>query len=132
MEEKLNQLAKDLYDAKRTEETAKEKRIACEEAIAALVETGDNGSKTVPAGEGLKVTVKRALSYKAAVDDIRAMTDIADEIKPLKLTDPVPAGYVFDEKAYEALRESHPEAYTRLATVVTAVPRKVSVTLKLA
>ncbi len=36
MEKTLNQLAKELYDTKQTEEQAKRKRIEVEEAIAAL------------------------------------------------------------------------------------------------
>ena len=127
----LNELAKKLFDARRIEADAKKTRIECEEAIAELVETGDNGSKTVDAGEGLKVTVKRALGYKADVEAIRRL-DIADEVKPLKLTDPVPASYVFDEKAYEDLKDTHPDVFATIAKAVEVVPRKVSVSLKLA
>ena len=127
----IKELAEKLYDAKKTEKAAKETRIECEEAIAALVETGDNGSKTVSAGEDLKVTVKRALGYKADVDAIRAL-NIAEEVMPLKLTDPVPGMYVFDEKAYEALKDDHPDVFAIVATTVDVVPRKVSVTIKLA
>jgi hypothetical protein len=129
--ETLEQLAIKLYDAKEAEKDAKGTRIECEEAIAALVETDANGSKTVAAGDKLKVVVKRAMGYKADVDAIRAL-DIPDEVMPLKMTDPQPAGYVFDEKAYEALKDEHPDIFKTVATAVTAAPLKTSVTLKLA
>jgi len=131
MSKTLEELATELYDAQQTEKKAKNTRIVCEVEIAKLIETGDNGSKTVPAGERLKVVVKRAMSYKADVDAIRAL-DIPEEVMPIKMTDPVPAGYLFDQKAYEALREDHPDVFNVVAAAVEAVPRKVSVTLKLA
>jgi len=127
----LNELAKKLFEARRNEADAKKTRIECEELIAGLVETGPNASKTVDAGDGLKITVKRAMGYKADVDAIRAL-DIAEEVMPLRLTDPVPAEYVFDEKEYERVRVDHPDVFAILATVVEVVPRKVSVSLKLA
>jgi hypothetical protein len=127
----LNTLAKNLFDAKRAEDAAKKQRIAAEEAIAVLVETGDNGSKTVDAGEGLKVVVKRALRYKADLDAIRALS-IPDILMPVDMTPPVPAGYAFNEKKYEELREQHMDTFNAIAKFVTATPAKVSVTLKLA
>ena len=127
----LNTLAKNLFDARRDEEKAKKARIAAEEAIAALVKTGDNETKTVDAGDGLKVVVKRAMGYKADVDAIRAL-NIPAEVMPILPTAPVPAGYAFDEARYEALREEHPDVFAKLAKCVTATPKKVSVTLKLA
>jgi hypothetical protein len=127
----LAELAGALYDAKRTEDEAKRQRIEIEEAIAALVETGENQSKTVDAAPGLKVLVKRAMSYEADVEAIRKLNLDAD-ILPLELHPPIPAEYGFDEKAYERLREQNPAAWAKVAEHVVAKPRKVSVTLKLA
>jgi hypothetical protein len=129
MQEQLATLAGQLFDAKRAEENAKLRRIQIEEQIAELVETTPIGSKTVDAGNGIKVTIKRALGYKADVDAIRAM-DLGDVAQiPVKL---VPASYVFDEKAYERLLEEHPSLAAQFAEHVTVTPRKVSVTMKLA
>ena len=127
----LEQLAGELATAKRMEAEAKEARIKAEEAIAALVETGENGSKTVSAGAGLKVTVKRSLIIKADVDGIRTL-DLPEGVVPLRMTDPQPAGYEFDKKAYENIVENHPDVAAKLASFVTVVPAKVSVTLKIA
>jgi hypothetical protein len=126
----LEVLAGQLAEAKRQENAAKAKRIETEEAIAALVETADNGSKTVDAGNGMKVTVKRELGYTADVEAIRALP-IPGEVMPLKLTDPKPATFVFDKKAYENVVENHPDVAAKLADCVTVKPRKVNVTLKI-
>jgi len=127
MNEQLAILVGHLYDAKRIEDSAKADRIAAEEAIAALVETPENGSKTVDAGNGVKVTVKRALGYKADVEALRGL-DLPEDALPLKL---VPASYEFDTKKYENIRDHRPDIASALAQHVTTVPRKVSVTLKM-
>jgi len=132
---KLGELATALYDAKKAEDDANAKRIAIEEEIAALVETGDNGSKTVDAENGLKLTVKRAMTYKADVQAIREIGDAAlpaGFALPLAFVEEKPATWEFDEKAYEVLREKSPLAFAKIAKFVTAKPRKVSVALKLA
>ncbi len=131
MDNKLNELAKALFEARRDEDAAKKKRIETEEAIALLVETGDNGSKTVDCGDGLKVVVKRELGYTADLAAIRAL-DLSDELLPVLPTAPVPAGYEFDKKAYEKLRTEHPDAFAIVAQHVEIKPRKVAVSLKLA
>ena len=69
---RLAELVKELYTAKQNEEVAKKARIAVEERIAALVETPENGSRTVDTGV-MKVTVKRENSYK--LDDERLFAD---------------------------------------------------------
>jgi hypothetical protein len=127
----LEELATKLYDAKKAEEAAKKSRIEAEDAIAAIVEGPENGSKTVKAGDSLKVTVKRGKSYKADLDAIRNL-DIPDILMPVDLTDPVPAGFAFNEKKYELLAEQHPETFAAIAQFVTVTPKKTSVTLALA
>jgi len=124
-------LAIELHQAKKDEKKAKGIRIECEEKIAELVETGENASKTIPAGLDLKVTVKRALGYKADVDAIRAL-DIPDDMMPITLVPAQAASYAFDQKAYEALKEENQMVFAKVAEAVAVVPRKVSVTVKLA
>ena len=125
----LAELAPKLYDAKRREYAAKKERIALEEQIAMLVETGDKGSKTVDAGEGLKVFVKRDLSYKADIDNLCAVAkSLNAQEAPIKV---VPETLAFDDKVYEAMRESNPVLFAEFAKHVTVTPKKVSVTLKL-
>lgn len=126
----ISELANKLFSAKRAEEQAKSQRIEIEEQIAALVETPDNGSKTVDAGDGIKVTVKRSMSYKADTDAIRNL-GLAEESLPLKFVPAKPAGYAFDDKAYEKLVEDCPSVAAKLSEFVTVTPRKVGVTLKL-
>ena len=127
----LSTLAKELLEAKRAEDKAKAERIECEEAIAALIETDCNGSKTTDCGDGLKVTVKRGIIYKANVEAIRSELSALEIPLPLTFVPPSPASYDFDEKAYEALRDSNPDLFKKVAVYVETKPRKVAVTLAL-
>ena len=120
----LETLACSLAVAKREEAEAKNKRIEIEEQVAALIETPENGSKTVEAGPGLKVTVKRALSYKADIEKIRAL-DLQG--LPIKLK---PAEWEFNEKEYERIREDNVELANLIGQHVTVTPRKTSVSIK--
>ena len=119
----LNTLAKELFDAKRVEDEAKKIRIAAEEAIAALIETPENGSKTVDS-DGMKIVVKRAMIYKADVDAIAALKL---EFSPITL---VPATMEFDAKGYEWIRANRPTEFTQISAFVETKPAKVSVTIK--
>jgi hypothetical protein len=121
----LAELAGFLYDAKKREDAAKLERIDIEEQIAAMVETPDNGSKTVDAGNGLKVVVKRSLNYKADMEGLVSLDGLVIRI-------PVKTKQVFDEKAYEEIRASLPKDYAKISEFVTISPAKTSVTLKLA
>ena len=123
----LETLAGKLATAKREESEAKARRIQMEEEIAALIETPENGSKTVEAGPGLKVTVKRSLIYKADIDAIKAL-DLPSNLIPIKTK---PAEDVLDVKGYEWIMENNHEISLRLVKHVTVTPAKVSVTLKL-
>ena len=78
------------------------------------------------------MTVKRALIYKANVDAMREIEGGADMSLPLTRTPPVPAGWEFDPKLYEQLRQDDPAAFRRVSEFVEVKPAKVSVSLKLA
>lgn len=119
--ETISELVNQLFSAKKAEAEAKEKRIAIEEAIASRVETPEDGSKTVPLEDGVKVTVKRTLLYKADIEAIRAM-ELPNP--PLKM---VPAKYELDKKLYEAIKDDTPE----LQGLVVVTPGKPSVTIKM-
>jgi len=135
MERTLNELAKLLYQAKQAESAAKSDRIEIEELIAQQVQIdGDKGSKTVDAGDGLKITVERKLNYKADVAGMREMDarDIGSAgaiALPLKH---VPASWAFDATAYEKLRKDSPAVAAQLAGFVTVTPAKTSVSIKMA
>ena len=122
----LGELARDLYAAKRAEDEAKKARIEVEEQIAAQVETPERGSVTVDAGDGLKVTVKRDLSYEA---DCMALAQALGILAPVEI---IPAEQAFSPKLYEKLRKDDPAAFAAASKFVTTKPRKVSVVLKLA
>ena len=122
-----------LIVAKTKEAAAKRDRIAAEVQVADLVDLldGVHGSKTVDVGNGTKVTVKRGMIYKADVKEIRSL-DLGMELMPIKVVDPIPVGYILDERAYELLRKSHPDEFAKVAQHVEATPRKVSVTIRVA
>lgn len=119
---RLAELVKELYTAKQNEEVAKKARIAVEERIAALIETAENGSRTMDTGV-MKVTVKRANSYK--IDDEAAFAQHFPT-----LVKQIPAKWEIDVKAYEAEREKDSPLYREAAEHVAVTPKKVSVTLK--
>jgi len=70
-QEKLQELTAQLAEARTEESKAKDRRIHAEEAIVALLHPGEKGTITVDPGNGLKVTVKTELGYKAEVDPLR-------------------------------------------------------------
>jgi len=129
--EVLEALACQLARAKRTEDEAKNERIDIEGKIVALVETPENGSRTVDAGPGIKVTVKRGLIHKADVEGIRSL-NLPEGVVPLKMTNPVPAGYAFDKKAYENIIKNHSDVAAKLLEFVTVTVSKPSVSIKIA
>ena len=131
MEERteLNSLACQLMEAKRRESEAKDRRIAIEEEIAGLVETSPIGSKTVDAGGGLKVVVKRSMSYQVDIEGLREL-DVDPEALPLTRTDPKPPEWIFDKKAYEKIVQSDDHLAAELAKCITSKPLKTSVTVK--
>lgn len=118
----LDALVRDLYTAKRNEETAKAARILIEEKIAALVPTKENGSRTVDSGT-LRVTVKRANTYK--IDDPDRFRETYPNFVKI-----VPEKVEIDVKAYEAAREADAPEWVEASRHVEVAPRKVSVTLK--
>lgn len=114
----IDNLASKLVLARATEAKAKENRIKCEEAILAQYKLAETGSKTVKTGNGLKLTLKTALGYKiekgATLPDCVTKTTTKVEL---------------DANAYEALRESDPMEFSRIAKMVTTTQKKPSVTV---
>ncbi len=121
----LLSLARDLALAKASEETAKARRVAIEEQIAALVPPIDGKTQTTARAPGLKVTVKRPVRYK--VDPECFKEGLAPEIyegcfKHKESWDVVPS-------RYEALRSLNPSAFAALSRHITATPGKPAVEL---
>jgi len=114
----IDTLALHLVNARTDEANAKAVRIAAEEAIIAQYETAESGSQTIKTGNGLKLTLKTGLTYK-----VGGIENLPDELRKetVKVT--------LDEKAYEALRESDPMEFDRVAQYVTTTPRKAAVTV---
>jgi hypothetical protein len=117
-----------LKNAKQAEDTAQRERIFIEEQIAALVHTKDVGQKTVTLSDGKKITVKRALNYRAdceAIQDSHCWVSLGTPA-PIKTK----TTKTLDEKGYEWYRSNLPEVFNKISKHVTVTPAKVSVTLK--
>jgi len=130
--EELERLAVELSNAKVAEAKAKETRIECETEICKLVETEDVGSKTVQAGERMKITVKRGISYKP---DMEALLELRDIKLPIISTPEetvvVPAHDDFDKKLYEKMLKDPPDRFAKVLDCITVNQLKPSVTIKL-
>lgn len=135
-QEKLKSLTVDLAAARNDEAEAKKRRIQAEEAIVALLDPGDKSTITIDPGNGLKVTVKTELGYKADIDEILKID--SDLIKATVKQE-------LDVKAYEELRErkgrfaplsmsaeNAERLFARISEHVTVSPKKPSVSLKVA
>ena len=120
MGEIIDDLAVTLANARKTEQDAREARIAAEEAIIAQVQLGESERKTLKTDNGLKLTVQTGLNYKLDSGYLEMMDCV-----PVKRTEKVE----IDVKAYEGLRESDPRAFAAASQYVTTKPKKTSVTL---
>ncbi len=124
MTAKLDELFADLIRKKKAEKDANLARIAAEGAlIACLVDTPERGTERLE-GTHVRAGITFSLNYKADVEAIRKLGGMD---LPLKH---VPESYELDKKAYEALREKDPVAFSKVAAFVTTTPAKPSVELK--
>lgn len=116
----LATLVADYIDAKRVEDQAKKHRVEIEERILALAPAKEEGSQTIDAGNGFKVTTTGKLSYKA--DDLEALREICRgwdaNLVPIKTVS------ALDETGCKFLRKERPELWKQIARVVTVAPAK--------
>ncbi|KKL13043.1 hypothetical protein LCGC14_2529710 [marine sediment metagenome] len=134
--EKLLALSRLFLGAKEKEENAKLVRIHLENEIATLIETPEQGQKTVKLANGTKITVKRGLIFKADIERIwKIISEVntrdksrRDEILPAPIT--VKVEKKLDEKGYKWYEEKHPEIFRELSEVVIVTPKKTAVTVK--
>ncbi len=128
----IRTLAGKLRDAKDAEALAREVRIGIETQIAELVPTDEEGQKTIPVGDGVKLTVKRSLAYRADMEEIARTLNrlgLRDGNKyhpPIKTT----TRQELDVAGYKWYRKESPEVWKAIAEHVVVTPRKVAVTLK--
>ena len=129
--EELWELSTRLSLVKVEELLAKKKRTAIEEQIALLIPGPDTGQKTVTLKDGLKITVKRGLNYKADLPEVAAvLVQNADDSLPV----PVKTKTVreLDTQGYEWYRINHPRIFALIAKHVVVTRKKVAVSLKAA
>ena len=126
-EEKLADLALELFNAKKAEDKAKESRINIEQEIINTVVVDENQSKTFKAGE-LKLTVKKELSYAVDQDNLFGAGLISAWLE--SIFERVPETFKFKPSDYEKMHETNPEAFKAISPYVSVKPKKTSVTLK--
>jgi len=109
----IDQLARDLVQARSEETDARNRRIQIEEAIIAASGISDSQRMTMATGNGLKLTLSTGYNYKLS-------KGYDPSIVPTKTTTKVE----LDVKAYEALQG---EAKLQAAESVIITPKKPSV-----
>lgn len=116
----IDKLAAALEAAKENEERARESRIACEEALLALVRGKAEGSVT-ERGEGWKVTVTYGVNRTVDAAALSASWDALPE----GVRNVFPVKHGLDLKEMRHWQNNNPDEYARyIAPVVTAKPAK--------
>lgn len=116
----LEQLCVTLAGLRSKREAINVKIVEIEEQIAPLVETPEEGSRTLKLTNGMKVTVERGYNYRVrAKEMLEALGDEAPLRTKLEL----------DKTAYRKLKDTDPVGFMQAAEWVTVAPKKTSVTL---
>lgn len=114
----LDQLLADLALARTNEAHAKERRVAAEEAVLKNMDLKERGATSLSGNNGLKVTVTTGFNYKLDKGSI-----IPEGL-------PTKTEVKLDTTKYEKIRQEDPELFKTISKVVTATPKKPSVSLK--
>lgn len=123
-------LAKKLLMVKSEEEVIRRKRIAIEEEIAYYIPSKETGQRTETLPDGLKITVKRGLNYKADLPAIRKLLDCKETWHSLWIPIKSSTTETLDVIGYEWCKANHPEIFRELSKHVAITPKKVSVIVK--
>jgi hypothetical protein len=126
--EQIADLAKQLLFAKTDENNARNRRIAIEESIASRIPGPERGQKSVKLPNGTTVTVERGFNYKADLPGIATVFSekYPDQPQPTKCK----TTHELDVIGYEWYRENNKEIFDSISGLVTATPKKISVTVK--
>lgn len=119
----IDKLAAALDAAKENEERAREARLACEEALLALVRGKAEGSVT-ERGEGWKVTVTYGVNRTV---DMAALAAVRDKIPHALFDQAVEYAPKLRLAGLRYLQNNEPDTYAVLAQAITAKPAKPSV-----
>jgi len=121
----IDQLADNLIKAKADEAVANAKRVAIEQQIVDIIGAKEEGAKTVPLANGMKLTLTGKLTYSA---DISMLLDLCEKLphqmRPIK-TEPK-----LDETGAKYLRNNEPKIWAHIAPAITVKPAKTSITIK--
>lgn len=112
--------------AKADERLANIRRVTIEDQILNMVEHKEEGSMTIDAGDGIKITTTGKLSYKADVQLLDKLTmNWEQSTKPLKIE--VKA----DETKLKKIRRENPNLWREIAKAVEIKPQKTGVSIEI-
>ena len=123
MQKSLEDLARELMDAKMEEAEATDKRVGIEREIIAAVGLPDEGSKTVDAGH-CKIRVEQKINRKL---DVKKWALIADQIPEAVRPVTVVEEYKIENKGVHWLRDNELGYYKLLCSAMEEKPAKPSV-----
>lgn len=117
------EIADDLFEAKRVEREAEEKRIALEEELIAVLGKRDEGAKTHTVGD-YKVTITGRVTRKIDWDLFDAVSSkIPETLWPVQRK--------LDITGVKYLENNEPALYKVLSPALTVEPAKTTVTIKM-
>lgn len=117
------EIANDLFEAKRVEREAEEKRIALEEELIAVLGKRDEGAKTHTVGD-YKVTITGRVNRKIDWELFdRVSSKIPETLWPVKRQ--------LDVTGVKYLENNEPALYKVLSPALTVEPAKTTVTIKM-
>lgn len=117
------EIANDLFEAKRVEREAEEKRIALEEELIAVLGKRDEGAKTHAVGD-YKITITGRVNRKIDWDAFDVVSSkIPESLWPVKRQ--------LDVTGVKYLENNEPALYKVLAPALTVEPAKTTVTIKM-
>lgn len=109
-------------DAKRDEDAANARRIACEQMICELNPPKEEGATTVEIAGGAKLTLTGKLTYKA---DVPKLLELAEKL-PAELR-PIKTETKLDETGAKYLRAKEPALWALIAPAIEVKPAKTAV-----
>jgi hypothetical protein len=118
----LDQAVQAWIDAKRDEDAANARRLACEALICELQPPREEGSSTHELAGGAKLTLTGKLTYRADVPRLVALcAELPVDLRPIKTETKA------DETGLKYLRAKHPDLWAHIAPAIEVKPAKTAV-----
>ena len=124
-EAELESLAEQWIVVKEAERAANAERLRIEDKLLALIPAKEEGSITQAISDRYKLKATGKLSYKADLDQLKALTaDWPEDYRPIRIYEEA------DSAMLKAIRSDSPALWQRIASAVTVKPLKTSITIE--